>query len=374
MKRRIVTFVCQAAPPRQNSTAQLLSQLLPEIAQNQANHYRLMTGSGSQIHIDGWQIIQLGGTSDGLWSKILFFLSAFVRLFFRPGNLIVATSNPPFNLWLLGMISRVRRVPVRYWVLDVYPEVLEQTGYLKKNGWFARLWRRLNLFFLKNIQQIMVIGKDMQAHFETMGVAPERLVYQPLWSIIPVQESPNLEIESPIRLQYSGNLGLLSNLAPLIRAVAARSDYTLEIIGSGSQKPMLLRLVADLGARNIHFGEFVPIRQLADSLSRSHVGVVSLRTGLAGLAVPCKIYGILAVGRPLLALVPPDSEVAHLVKTNGCGWVVSPDDHDQLESVFDQLALNPIVVQEAAERALTLGQLYSFNQALPGLIMFFKSW
>jgi glycosyltransferase involved in cell wall biosynthesis len=48
------------------------------------------------------------------------------------------------------------------------------------------------------------------------------------------------------------------------------------------------------------------------------------------MAVPCKIYGILAAGRPVIALVPEHSEIANIVREENCGLVVDPDDLDGL--------------------------------------------
>jgi colanic acid biosynthesis glycosyl transferase WcaI len=41
--------------------------------------------------------------------------------------------------------------------------------------------------------------------------------------------------------------------------------------------------------------------------------------------VPSKLYGIMAAGRPVVAAVDPDSEVAHVVRTHRCGWATTPE-------------------------------------------------
>ena len=49
-----------------------------------------------------------------------------------------------------------------------------------------------------------------------------------------------------------------------------------------------------------------------------------MRRGLSGYVVPSRVYGILAVGRPVIAAVDPESETAQLVDAAGCGVVVPP--------------------------------------------------
>ena len=48
------------------------------------------------------------------------------------------------------------------------------------------------------------------------------------------------------------------------------------------------------------------------------------------MAVPSKIFGILAAGRPVIALVPDSSEIAYIVKEEKCGIIVNPEDTDGL--------------------------------------------
>ena len=50
--------------------------------------------------------------------------------------------------------------------------------------------------------------------------------------------------------------------------------------------------------------------------------VVGLAPGLAGYVVPSRLYGILAVGRPVIVAADPESETAQVVESIGCGIVV----------------------------------------------------
>ena len=63
---------------------------------------------------------------------------------------------------------------------------------------------------------------------------------------------------------------------------------------------------------------------LPQSLSAADVHVVGLAPGLAGYVVPSRLYGVLAVARPVIVAADPDSETAQVVKHVGCGIVVPP--------------------------------------------------
>ncbi len=67
---------------------------------------------------------------------------------------------------------------------------------------------------------------------------------------------------------------------------------------------------------------YQPRELLADSLSAADVHVVGLARGLSGYVVPSRLYGVLAVGRPVLAAAEPDSETAQVIEEVGAGVVV----------------------------------------------------
>jgi glycosyltransferase involved in cell wall biosynthesis len=65
---------------------------------------------------------------------------------------------------------------------------------------------------------------------------------------------------------------------------------------------------------------------LQSSLSAADVHLVSLRTEMEGLSIPSKIYGVLAAGRPVIFIGPPNSEPAAIVREGKFGYSVPPGD------------------------------------------------
>jgi len=91
-----------------------------------------------------------------------------------------------------------------------------------------------------------------------------------------------------------------------------------------------MRDVEERGLRNVLFLPFAPKERLRESFAAADVFVISLKKGLAGYIVPSKLYGILAAGRPYVAAVEADSEVAAISRKYDCGVVVNPEDPDAL--------------------------------------------
>jgi colanic acid biosynthesis glycosyl transferase WcaI len=55
---------------------------------------------------------------------------------------------------------------------------------------------------------------------------------------------------------------------------------------------------------------------------------------LSGYVVPSRLYGILAVGRPVIVAADRDSETAQVVERVGCGVVVAPGRPERLAEVI----------------------------------------
>ena len=76
---------------------------------------------------------------------------------------------------------------------------------------------------------------------------------------------------------------------------------------------------------------------LSQSLSSADVHFVGLGSGLSGYVVPSRLYGILAVGRPVIVAADAESETARLVSSVGCGIVVPPGRQDLLAGVLREV-------------------------------------
>jgi glycosyltransferase involved in cell wall biosynthesis len=109
-------------------------------------------------------------------------------------------------------------------------------------------------------------------------------------------------------------------------ALRDEPDIAFVFIGDGAQKLALQTIVADRRLTNVFFQPSQPRERLAQTLSLPDLHLVTLRAGCEPLVFPSKLYGIAAVGRPVLFIGPPHSEFALLVQSNGFGLAVSRED------------------------------------------------
>jgi glycosyltransferase involved in cell wall biosynthesis len=130
-----------------------------------------------------------------------------------------------------------------------------------------------------------------------------------------------------------------------------RADIAFVMIGGGARLNEAQELARDLKVQNMHWLPFQPKEILGDTLRCCHMALISQRRELEGIAVPCKIYGILASSRGVLALVPADSEAARIVREGRCGIVMESYEDESLADAIVELAADPSRVQKMGQNA-----------------------
>jgi glycosyltransferase involved in cell wall biosynthesis len=295
-----------------------------------------------------------------------FLLHATLRLLAVPRTTTVfGVTSPPYIAQILWLTSRIKRFPYMYMFLDLYPEALLALGRLRRDSRLTRLWMSCNGLSYRNARRLAVLGRDMipllAAHYR---LDSREIVYIPHWSAIeppvprPFAENllaRELGLEGKFVVQYSGNMGLLHDIDTLVRAAASvRDDDSIHFlfIGKGRRRAEARRLAEELGLSNITWLDFVPRERLPETLTCCHAALISLRQGMQGVAVPSKLYGILASGRAVIAQVPSESEVAMVVREEDCGVIAAVGSAQDLARQIRTLAGDRDRVRAMGERSL----------------------
>jgi glycosyltransferase involved in cell wall biosynthesis len=108
-------------------------------------------------------------------------------------------------------------------------------------------------------------------------------------------------------------------------------------IGDGAQRPWIEESVRKKGLQNFVFKPYQPREHLAQSLSVADVHLISLRSGLEGLMVPSKFYGIAAAARPVLYIGDLDGEIGAILRKANCGVAISEGDASSLAAQVRRL-------------------------------------
>lgn len=155
------------------------------------------------------------------------------------------------------------------------------------------------------------------------------------------------------------------DLGTVLRAVAqlnGTNNLHIRIVGGGKALAQFKTLSTQLGLSRVEFCPPVPLYRLAELLASGDIHVICQKPGTEGLLVPSKVYGTLAVGRPILFIGPEQSEVGQIIRDGGCGCIVQPGDVAQAKEAITQLAHSPDLRQEMGNKARTYYQAHFGRQ------------
>jgi glycosyltransferase involved in cell wall biosynthesis len=98
------------------------------------------------------------------------------------------------------------------------------------------------------------------------------------------------------------------------------------------------REVEESAGPNVLSLPYQPLSELKYSLSAADVHVVTVGDGIVGIVHPSKVYGALAVARPVLLVGPAECHVTDILEGTEIGWRVSQGDVDGAERVLREIA------------------------------------
>jgi glycosyltransferase involved in cell wall biosynthesis len=298
---------------------------------------------------DGVSIRRLPATGFGrgaAWRRLLdsisfalFLVPALVRTP-RP-DLVVALTTPPFLGVIASAIGRLRGVPHAHWLMDVYPDVLSQAGWIPLAGFVYRGLAGAARRSMKRARLVLTLGPMMTVRASYVA----RGVWVPLWAEADPQTPLRAWPGEPLVLLWAGNFGRGHRFDDFLAAAErlGPAGPLWVFAGQGRRGPQL-----ESAARS---NERIRVLDSVDSLGAGSVLLASIAPGWEGLIVPHKVQGAFAAGRPLILVAGDASECAVWVRDSGGGWVVSPGDVEGLLAAIEE-ARDPAERARRGERAL----------------------
>lgn len=295
--------------------------------------------------LNGADIRRFGFASFGKKSILLrilgtasFQIQAFFAALFTP-NLsgIFFSTSPPLIGLPLCVAAFLRGVPVAYWAMDLNPDQLIALGKIGPKSFTAKMLEAANRFILNRSKLIVALDRFMADRLMARGIPRDKLLVMPPW---PHEEHIQSESnENPFRIRhglsdrfvimYSGNHSPSNPLKTVLdAAVQLKDDARLMFlfVGGGHGKKEVEQYITGHGLKNAMSLPYQPISELKYSLTAADIHIVSLGEGMVGIIHPCKIYGAMTAGKPILFLGPSPSHISDLLEQHSIGFRVSHGD------------------------------------------------
>ena len=334
------------------------------------------------------RILRVGSTAFprfNMKKRLMNYLSyvwlAVPRALFLDCDAVLAMTDPPFQGIVGAFVTMLKRKPYAYNIRDLYPD-MAVGGDIVRSGLLARLWERMHRWALRRAQCVIALGEDMRARIIAKGVEPSRVVIIRDGAELPKAADPlsppDPEIVRAIRgsfsfvLLHAGNLGFYGAWSTLITAARklTKEGVGLVFVGDGALRAQLE--VAAAGAENIRFLDYFPANKIASVLSAADAHIVTVKRGLEGVVVPSKMYGILAVGKPIIAVAPKETDVVSLGEKQGFSVAADPDKPAELVNVIRALMADVTKLRGMGDAARNAAPFYERSSELQRYLEVFE--
>jgi colanic acid biosynthesis glycosyl transferase WcaI len=230
-------------------------------------------------------------------------------------------------------------------IQDFEVDVAFQMGLLK-----GKLLKKVVLgaecWLLRRFDSVSSISQQMMDKLRQKGIAERKIRFFPNWVDIahifpldkPSEYREELDIHADTKVvlfsgTLSGKQGLMV-IPDAARKLSHRKDLMFIICGDGVMKPQLEAASAELA--NVRFLPLQSFARLGQLLGLADIHLLPQSPDAADLVLPSKLSGMLASGRPVIALCQQSTEIARMVTE--CGLVVAPEDGSALADAILKLA------------------------------------
>ena len=293
-----------------------------------------------------------------------FMTQVFLRGLFAPADGIFFSTSPPLIGIVACFIGLVRRIPVAYWAMDLNPDQLIAMHKIKPRSFAARALETANRWILKRSALVVALDRFMAERLQQRAKLDGKLLVMPPWphedrlEQIAAADNPFVarhDLAGKTVIMYSGNHSPANPLQTLLEAIGSfKDDSKLRFlfVGGGVGKKGVEEFVRDHHLANVLCLPYQPLADLKYSLTSADVHVASLGQEMVGIVHPCKIYGAMAAGKPILFLGPSPSHIADLLEKHAIGWHVNHGDVEGMVRTIKQIqATDRSVLRDMGGRA-----------------------
>lgn len=254
------------------------------------------------------------------------------------------------------VLKKIHRVPVFFWVQDLWPESLSATN-MVSSVWILRQVKRLVRYIYAGCDRILVQSRAFVEPIQHLGFDVQKIeyfpnsaeeLYKPVSASLGTAECDALP--NGFRVMFAGNIGAAQDFETILTAaekIKSCVDIHWVVLGDGRMARWVKKEVNRRGLNEtVHLLGHHPIEAMPRFFALADVMLVTLRRDpIFALTIPSKVQSYLACARPIVAAL--DGEGARILDEAGAGVVVPAQDADRLAEAVLGLYRMPKTEREA---------------------------
>ena len=274
------------------------------------------------------------------WAFFASVKAFFLSFSYKFDAVIVHEPSPVTQGFPAIVVKWIQKIPIYFWVLDLWPESLVAAGGIK-NKLVLGIFTRIVKVLYNNSDKILISSKGFKKSILEKGNYSDKLIYYPNWAedIISKGNTGYQIPELPVgfKIMFAGNIGESQDMEHFMLAALELKKYTdikFILIGDGRFKTFVEDFIEvnDLKENIYLMGRF-PVESMASFFEKADGLLVSLKDELIfNLTVPAKIQAYMSAAKPIVAMI--NGEGADLIKEAKCGFSAPAGDNKKLAQII----------------------------------------
>jgi len=225
-------------------------------------------------------------------------------------------------------IRRKFRIPIFFWVLDLWPESVFAASNIR-SGFLNRTLKGLVQYIYKRCELILVSSRAFEESVKSKGIPSRRIKYFPNWaedlflqSSIEVNASLP-ELPEGFRIIFAGNIGESQDFETILSAaerIKQHKHIQWIIVGEGRKREWLVSRIRDMELeQTMHWMGKFPMADMPWFFSQADAMLLPLKEDpIFSLTVPAKLQTYLASKKPIIGLI--SGEGGRIIHEAGAGY------------------------------------------------------
>jgi len=279
-----------------------------------------------------------------------------------PKHDVIFVPSPPLSNGVVGdFLSRLRGTPFIYNVQDIWPDVAVRAGVLKNEKAIKRL-KKMESYVYRRAAKISVISEGFRRNLLAKGVPDDKISVIPNFidtefvTPLPKQNyfSRKHALENKFVALFAGNMGFSQGLDVVLDAaklLKGNEEIKFLIVGNGAAKKEAQSYCESAKLCNVEFLPFQAHEDVPAIYGAADVCLIPLKRGFTMESVPCKLFTIMAAGKPAIASVDHHSDTWELIQDARCGICVEPENPRALADTINRYYFESSARSESGRNA-----------------------
>jgi len=270
-----------------------------------------------------------------------------VKLRGRTFDIIFVYEPSPITVGLPAIvISRIKKLPIVFWALDLWPETLQALK-IVKSKFLVTIFKKLAKFIYSNCTLVLGQSKSFVKNISKYIEDPEKVKFFPSWcEDMEISDATPLASEistskDHFNILFTGNIAEAQDMPRVLDAIEIskkKTNLRWYFIGDGRKLNWLKR---SIDSRNLQDKVFLlgrfPAERMPEFFKHADALLVSLQQSDAfSMVIPAKIQTYLKAGIPIIGMLDGDGK--EIIDKSLAGMTCSAGNSHALASIFIRIS------------------------------------